>query len=96
MQDAVGVTGFHPPDEVATLDQALVSLVDRVHVDAVVQGGADDGAHGRVHPRGVASAGENPDTGRRGPGLRHDADLVVADQGRVDLGISGASGCPKV
>ena len=75
MQDAVGVTGFHPPDEVATRDQALVSLVDRVHVDAEVQGGADDCAHGCVHPRGVASAGENPNTGRRGTGLRHDADL---------------------
>ena len=79
MQDAVGVAGFHPPDEVATLDQALVSLVDRVHVDAVVQGGADDRADGRVHPRGVASAGENPDTGWCGPGLSHVADLV-ADQ----------------
>ena len=81
VQDAVRVLGFHPPDEVATCDQALVSLVDRVHIDAVVQGGADDCTHGRVHPRGVASAGENPNTGRRRTGLRHDADLVVADQG---------------
>ena len=79
MQDAVSVTGFHPLDEIATCDQALVSLVDRVHVDAEVQGGADDCTHGRVHPRGVASAGENPDTGWCGPGLSHVADQL-ADQ----------------
>ena len=71
VQDAVGVGGFHPPDEVAAFDQALVSLVDRIHVDAVVQGGADDGPHGRVHPGGVAAAGENSDAGWCGLIRRH-------------------------
>ena len=50
LQDAGDVRRLHPPDQLAALDQALVALIDRVHIDAVVQGGPDDGPDRRVHP----------------------------------------------
>jgi hypothetical protein len=71
LQDAGDVGRFHPLDQLAALDEPQIALVDRIHVDAVMQGGPDHGPHRRIHPGGVAAAGQNANAGGRGACLDH-------------------------
>src|SRR5690242_10095035 len=62
VQNSVCVNWFHSPDEVTASDEALVPLVDRIHLDAAMHRGANDRTHRCVHPRRITSAGQNTDT----------------------------------
>ncbi len=62
VEDAADVLPGEPADPVAAVDHALVALVDREHLGAAADGGADDGAYRGVHALGVTSAGEDADT----------------------------------
>ena len=71
LQDAADVRRLEPADQLAALDEPLIALVHRVDVDAVVQRGADDGPHRRVHPTGIPTAGQHRDAGRSRRSLVH-------------------------
>ena len=62
LQDAAHVLRLEAADRVAALDQPAVPLLHGVHVDAMVQGRAHDGAQRGVHPTGVTAAGDHGDT----------------------------------
>jgi hypothetical protein len=77
LQDAADIGGLEAADEVAALDEALVALEHGVHVDPVVQRGADDRADGRVHPTGITAAGEHRDAGGRRRPVTHGSPSVA-------------------
>ena len=61
LEDAAHRRPVHLADVLATVDHALVAFVDRVDVQVALEGGAHDGAHGGVHPWGIATAGQDAD-----------------------------------
>ena len=80
LQDAAHVLRLEAPDRVAALDQPAVPLLHGVHVDAMVQRRAHDGAQRGVHPTGVTTAGDHSDACGIPGQLVHPRPLV---QGRI-------------